>query len=164
MIRVLFRPAAVVLVILVSWVALVGCRTRLLSTADSVPVDGAAALDANTPAPDLAGRAPGGSVNCGPNNTCSIADGEHCCDTQPLVCQTAACRNTNQFDCDGPEDCGGSPCCMPVRNAPGHATCAIRCDRDSTLCHISADCPSGSVCCLNFVLGPANGLCLGACD
>jgi hypothetical protein len=105
-----------------------------------------------------------GFVNCGPMTPCSIAAGSHCCDQTPLVCQTAPCKNSNQFDCDGPEDCNGTPCCFPIRNALSRAACARTCDTDTTLCHSKQDCPANTVCCLNFVLGPMNGLCLGACD
>ncbi len=144
-----------------------GCRSRLLSDTSpggTPPVDGAAVFDASRPAPDLAGFKPTGLVNCGGSNACSIAAGKHCCIATPPICQFDPCKGVDQYDCDGPEDCGGSPCCFPVRNALGHATCATTCDRESSLCHTSADCPSNEVCCGPSVLGPNNGVCLSACD
>jgi hypothetical protein len=72
--------------------------------------------------------------------------------------------NANQYDCDGPEDCAGGVCCFPIRNAFTAAACVPSCGDGTVLCHARADCPSGTVCCLNFVLGPNVGLCLGACD
>lgn len=148
---------------LVALALLAGCRTA--------PVDGSNAADAAIAARDLASAglpdfaaAPGGVVSCGNGQSCSIAAGEHCCDQQPLTCQTAPCTGANQYDCDGPEDCGGQECCFPIRNAFAAATCAPSCDNGTVLCHQTQDCPQGTVCCKNFVLGADVGLCLGACD
>jgi hypothetical protein len=134
-----------------SLVLLLGCRTP--------PID---AVDGGMhPAPDAAIS---GAVSCGPGVSCAIADGEHCCAGSTLLCQTAPCLDADQFDCDGPEDCGGSPCCFPIRNAFSLGSCAATCTNATVLCHTTQDCPANTICCLNFVLGPANGLCLGACD
>jgi hypothetical protein len=130
--------------------------------AASTPAD-ASSLPADLARSDSA--PPGGSVNCGAT-ICSIPDGEHCFDRSRLVCQTAACGDSDQFDCDGPEDCPGAVCCFPKRNAFSRAACASSCPAmsASVLCHETRDCRPGQVCCLNFLLGPSNGLCLGACD
>jgi hypothetical protein len=140
-----------------------GCRTAPVELPSTGPSDLGMARDAAAPGSDAA-TTPGGSVNCGPGMSCAIADGEHCCDSSPLQCATAACNNSNQFDCDGPEDCAGGLCCFPIRNAFSRAACASSCENGSVLCHSTKDCPANMVCCLNFVLGPQNGLCLGACD
>src|SRR4051812_21843088 len=129
------------------WMLLLGCRTQPLADRDlSRPAD----LSQSEPQ----------FVSCGRDQTCSIAAGEHCCDASPLFCATAPCVNADQFDCDGPEDCPGAICCFPIRDSFAHAACAADCPGEGRLCHSIADCPEGLVCCLNFVLGPGDGLCL----
>jgi hypothetical protein len=144
------------------------CRTAPdgLPPADgaALPVDGAAALPDGTAALADLSAPPGATVSCGPGLECSIAAGEHCCDRAPLACDSAPCQDSNQFDCDGPDDCAGLLCCFPIRNGFGEAICAPNCDNGTVLCHAQGDCPAATICCLNFVLGPGVGLCLGACD
>jgi hypothetical protein len=138
-------------------VAALSCRTPPLESLDggALPADGSR-RDAALSSSEV--------VSCGAGRSCAISAGEHCCDRSPLECQTAPCTDANQFDCDGPEDCAGGLCCFPIRNALSRARCAPACADGTVLCHALADCPAGSFCCLNFVLGPDVGLCLGACD
>ncbi len=84
-------------------------------------------------------------------------DTEMCCvsfhdDTYTSAClgQEETCQSTGlkipfPLFCDGPEDCGGNPCCM------GDAS-GIKCDLenscsiDSHYCHTTEDCPNGFTC------------------
>jgi len=98
-------------------------------------------------------------VECG-GPSCSIAAGEFCCEGSPLYCSTTSCGGGfHEYDCDGPEDCPSGVCCFDGNVS----ACTVHC-QVAAMCHTIADCPKGQICCLNFVLGPGDGLCLGACD
>jgi len=101
-----------------------------------------------------------------PQVYCSTAAGEHCCDDEGFACQslTTSC-STSRFDCDGPEDCGGSLCCV-FRNGDTNwrSRCGTSCDNGTAFCHSDADCPTSTVCCGNFGVGPIVGVCVTNCD
>ena len=87
-----------------------------------------------------------GSIACGPSLACS--GNEVCClpldgSTQP-TCATSCPSGTSTIECDGPEDCGGAPCC-------GSTTSGYQCGVGdacspgvSQRCHNQNDCAGGT--------------------
>jgi hypothetical protein len=100
-------------------------------------------------------------------------------DFQAAVCTNAqTCCMTNQGGynckatcdatekaavCDGPEDCGGSPCCLQFdfQAQTNYATCDPNC-QNVRRCHTDADCNNGLVCKKDqsSASGGYNGRCL----
>jgi hypothetical protein len=103
------------------------------------------------------------AVACG-IRACDVDANEVCCvdlyegpEVWPCV-PSAGCTATGRA-CDGPEDCGGRPCCanrawgsscLPVTESdcgcpsPDSSQCAVR------VCHSADDCRSGQACLGNF--------------
>jgi hypothetical protein len=89
-----------------------------------------------------------GTTSCDPS-------AEVCCtnaaNTMDKVCAGSCPANSYARRCDGPEDCGGAPCCAGVvsSDSPWIASCGV-----GTMCapiqhcHSTADCPtSRPYCC-----------------
>jgi hypothetical protein len=83
---------------------------------------------------------------------------QQCCLTPESSngCKSACAAGDKRTTCDGPEDCGGSHCCLKfdVPTQSQYAVCqAAECDFSLyTRCHTLADCPAGSTICRANVL------------
>lgn len=94
---------------------------------------------------DSPGDERSGVVECRPGS------GEGCADTCCVsltgnACGEFSCPNTPRHECDGPEDCGGSYCCLnSYNNSVAYGQC-----RDEPcagrFCHVDADCEVSDYC------------------
>lgn len=78
-------------------------------------------------------------------------------------CKTSCDPNTEKpAACDGPEDCGGSPCCMQFdfQAQSNYAICDPNCT-NIRRCHTNADCANGASCTTGLSSGSGswNGRC-----
>lgn len=158
-----------------------GCGGGDKPAADLGGTGGNAAADLAGPAAtpdlghagDLAYLPPtdGGGFQCG-NMTCG--GGTRCCvqGTTPM-CMTSCPDGGFIAECDGPEDCGGNPCCITI-NA-GFSVGGVLCGASATdcppavdpntqsgkdrACHVDGDCAAGAPgtmlpdCCTNSATG-----------
>jgi hypothetical protein len=106
--------------------------------------------------PDLVPPPDFGGVPCG-NQTCGM--GLLCCAVNKQNMVTLSCMQSCPdggipFTCDGPEDCGGDPCCVPFNNGQASGTmCTMQANAcvpmlqnlngQTRMCHADVDCTSG---------------------
>ena len=114
------------------------------STSDGSPTDGDVTIDATV----LVGPA------CGAT-TCTNGS-EVCCIGTNSVCRVPGNCPSEEFACDGPEDCTGQPCCMPNN---GGSECGGNCQEIA--CHVDADC--GGMKCCPKMFTPGYSSCRAAC-
>jgi|SRR5215831_13134136 len=114
-----------------------------------------AAVDAQPDAECAGGfhTATPGQIHCGAS-CCRVPGAPtFCCFLVDSLCSDSCQPGSDFYACDGPDDCGGSPCCGVIANLGTHSQCragATACmPGESQLCHSAADCPaSASHCCL----------------
>lgn len=92
-----------------------------------------------------------GSMSCGAGSVCCVVAA-----MGGLACMASCPDGGVPITCDGPEDCGGNPCCATITNlTQASVTCSAKASdcapslaiqtRSGTarFCHTSADCTSG---------------------
>lgn len=115
-----------------------------------------------------------GSIDC-MGMTCDGATQQCCVNvtgmsaTGECVARTDTCAGT-PVDCDGPEDCGGDPCCLSFAGGGGSAACTPGgCGGGGgfgslELCHAPTDCTDTSqMCCPIMMFGFDIGVCAPSC-
>lgn len=95
----------------------------------------------------------GGTVTCGPNLACT--GGDQCCiplsGSDPPSCAADCPSGTSPASCDGPEDCGGGPCCGNVAHGYKCAVGDACSPGESQRCHNQLDCNGGA--CVSATFG-----------
>ena len=84
---------------------------------------------------------------CGGDDVCCAVPSEtNYCATQ--------CDLGIPLACDGPEDCGGRPCCLGGSQTGLYCATGPECDEDDgPLCEVYADCGDSYLCCTSTALG-----------
>jgi hypothetical protein len=105
--------------------------------------------------PDAQLTGTAGFVACGAAE-CDLGQGLVCClgiSSGDPVCEAPACPSfTSAIKCDGPEDCGGAPCCGNVGQGFS-CSGAETCGSVAQLCHTDADCPAATPACCTVSYG-----------
>jgi len=147
---------------LLLWLGLAACRTRPI---EELAGDGGGAPDLARA--DLACGAPGTRVD-EPPNPGVVACGDTACQALVSACCAFTREGTSRtcqpgcqppfvaFFCDGPEDCGGDPCC--AHDDQQRAACEPGCS-DRVVCHRDADCPAGEACVRALSFPSLSGAC-----
>jgi hypothetical protein len=85
---------------------------------------------------------PANTIACGPL-TCD-ATSQVCCSTSATAhsCGAAPCPSGWTRRCDGPEDCGGLPCCGGDYPWTSYCVGSASCGSLDQFCHTQTDCPT----------------------
>ena len=131
----------------------------VLAGAAAVPAAAWSCGDASTDAPRATVPEGGMPTGVAGEVDCSYTGGERvicqipstCCITTATnhYCADGTCpAQETELACDGPEDCGGRPCCIGA-GGDLNAECAAgsTCSNDQPTCKSSAECPSAKPCC-----------------
>lgn len=90
-----------------------------------------------------------GTEVCTGTQTCCITRGGGGMMLSEACAAPGTCMGGATLTCDGPEDCAsGQSCCGALTGGAAGAMCAAgTCMGGAPLCHTTADCPMGSMCC-----------------
>ena len=122
---------------------------------DAAPDDSSTMIDAPTTDASF-----GPGALCGAS-TCMTT--QVCCTGVNLICTTAANCPTQNFACDGPEDCGGGACCFG-NGGQGGSTCkAVGQNCGDLACHYDSDCAGGTPKCCPKMFTPSYKVCQASC-
>ena len=124
----------------------------------------AAPTDDSSPSPDSSTMPPDASF--GPGALCGMttcATTEGCCTGSMISCKAVADCPTQHFECDGPEDCGGGPCCFGNGGQGGSECRAAGASCGDVACHFDNDCGGSTPKCCPRPFSPSYGVCAASC-
>jgi hypothetical protein len=86
-----------------------------------------------------------------------------CCTGAMIACKQAVDCPTQNFACDGPEDCGTGTCCFGSGGQGGSVCKAAGQNCQDLACHYDTDCSGATPKCCPKPFTPSYGVCQAAC-
>ncbi|MBA3391402.1 MAG: hypothetical protein H0T89_02105 [Deltaproteobacteria bacterium] len=126
---------------------------------DAAPTGDVTPSDAGVDSPGQAADASIGAL-CGAVTCMST---QVCCTGASTTCVAPGNCPTQNFQCDGAEDCAGGKCCFGNQGAGGSECKAATTNCNDVACHGDAECGGSTPKCCPKMFTPSYKVCLAAC-